>query len=158
MKLKTRKRIRLFGKLLFIVYVVLLLYFLLFSEMYGRTGPRMEYAYNLELFKEIKRFWTYRDILGPYVVFGNLAGNVLIFIPFGFFLPMASRYRRMFTTLIYSIFLSLSVETVQLFTRIGSFDVDDILLNTIGGCLGYIIYALCCYTRRNYVKKKTEKS
>ena len=33
--------------------------------------------------------------------------------------------------------LSLGVETIQLFTRVGSFDVDDILLNTIGGVLGY---------------------
>ena len=135
----------------------MLLYFLLFSEMYGRTGTRMEYAYNLELFKEIKRFWMHRDILGPYVVLGNLLGNVLIFIPFGFFLPMACKYRNVIITVVYTFMLSFSVEVIQLLTRIGSFDVDDILLNTIGGLLGYIIYALCCYARRKYVKKKTRE-
>ena len=37
-----------------------------------------EYHYNLELFREIRRFWTYREQLG-FLAFANLAGNVLIF-------------------------------------------------------------------------------
>ena len=38
--------------------------------------------------------------------------------------------------------LSLSVECIQLVTKTGCFDVDDIFLNTIGGMLGYLVYAL----------------
>ena len=38
--------------------------------------------------------------------------------------------------------LSLLVETVQLIAKVGCFDVDDIFLNTIGGMLGYLVYAL----------------
>ena len=40
------------------------------------------------------------------------------------------------------IFLSLAFETTQLLTGLGVFDVDDIILNTSGGALGYIIYAI----------------
>ena len=147
MKAKNRKRVRMLGKILFILYIGFLLYFLIFSDWYGRTGGMNEYHYNLVLFKEIKRFWSYREQLG-WVSFANLFGNVLIFMPFGFFMPMASRYRSFFLTLFYSFGLSLLVETFQLFTKVGSFDVDDLLLNTIGGVIGYIFFVICNTIRR----------
>ena len=43
-------------------------------------------------------------------------------------------------TVFYSFELSLLVELIQLVTKVGSFDVDDIILNTIGGAIGYIVY------------------
>lgn len=147
MKAKNRKRVRMLGKILFILYIGFLLYFIIFSDWYGRTGGMNEYHYNLVLFKEIKRFWIYREQLG-WVSFANLFGNVLIFMPFGFFMPMASRYRSFFLTLFYSFGLSLLVETFQLFTKVGSFDVDDLLLNTIGGVIGYIFFVICNTIRR----------
>lgn len=113
-----------------------------------------EYHYNLVLFKEIKRFWEYRDQVGFFAMFTNLFGNVLIFVPFGFFMPMASKYRSFFSTLFYSFGLSLCVETFQLITKVGSFDVDDLLLNTIGGVVGYIIFSICAVIRRHHVNKK----
>lgn len=147
MKAKNRKRVRILGKVLFVLYIGFLLYFLIFSDWYGRTGGMNEYHYNLVLFQEIKRFWIYREQLG-WVSFANLFGNVLIFMPFGFFMPMASRYRSFFLTLFYSFGLSLLVETFQLVTKVGSFDVDDLLLNTIGGVIGYIFFIICNTIRR----------
>ena len=47
----------------FVAYLVLLIYFMFFSDGFGRA-PHVEYAYNLVLFKEIKRFYIYRDIVG----------------------------------------------------------------------------------------------
>ena len=115
---------------------------------------RDAYHYNLVLFKEIKRFWQYRHQLGFFAMFTNLFGNVIIFIPFGFFLPMASKYRSCFATLFWSFGLSLCVETFQLLTKVGSFDVDDILLNTIGGVAGHIIFVICVAIRRRHVRKR----
>ncbi len=155
LKTKQRKKIRFLGKILFVLYIGFILYFLLLTEIYGRTELRDDYAYNLVLFKEIKRFWEYREALGFYVVFANLVGNVLIFIPFGFFMPMGSKYRNFFATLSYSFLLSLCVEVFQLITRVGSFDVDDLFLNTLGGCIGYIVFSICCSIRRRNVIKKT---
>lgn len=157
MNTKNRKRVRVIGKILFVLYVIFIIYFLLFSDWYGRTGEMQEYHYNLVLFREIKRFWEYRDQVGMFAMFTNLFGNVLIFMPFGFFMPMASRYRSFFSTLFYSFGLSLCVETFQLVTKVGSFDVDDLLLNTIGGVLGYIIFAACAAVRRGYDHKKKAK-
>ena len=135
MSRKSVRIIRTFGKVLFVLYIFFLVYFLFLAEWYGRTGMAEEYRYNLELFKEIRRFITYREQLGMFAVFANLFGNILIFVPYGFFISMAAVRRGFFKTLFYSFGLSLCVEVVQLFTRVGSFDVDDILLNTIGGVL-----------------------
>lgn len=157
MNARDKKRIRFIGKILFVFYIVFIIYFLIFSEWYGRTGVYEEYHYNLELFKEIRRFWNYREQLGMFAVYTNLLGNVLIFVPFGFFLPMASKYRSFSSTVFYSFGLSLCVETFQLLSRVGSFDVDDILLNTVGGFVGYVLYVICDAIRRKHVYHRKKK-
>ena len=48
----------------FICYMILLVYFLFFSEEYGRNEPYTTYQYNLELFREIKRYLMYREQIG----------------------------------------------------------------------------------------------
>ena len=154
MNSKSRKRIRILGKILFVLYIIFIIYFLIFSDWYGRTGEMQEYHYNLVLFKEIKRFWEYRDQVGMFAMFTNLFGNVIILMPFGFFMPMASKYRSLFSTVFYIFGLSLCVETFQLVTKVGSFDVDDLLLNTIGGLAGYILFIICAAIRRRHVYKK----
>lgn len=155
---KRGRGIRILGKILFVFYIAFIVYFLLFSDLYGRTGVMEEYRYNLVLFQEIKRFWQYRDQLGWYAMFTNLFGNVLIFLPFGFFLPMASKYRSFIAAVFYSFTLSFCVETFQLLTRVGSFDVDDLLLNTIGGAAGYIIFIICAAVRRKHGNQKSKRN
>ncbi|WP_242955821.1 VanZ family protein [Lachnoclostridium sp. An181] len=154
MNTNRRKHMRMLGKLLFFLYVLFLIYFLLFSDWYGRSGELRDFRYNLELFKEIKRFWTYREQLGFFATFTNLIGNILIFVPFGFFLPMASKYRSFFSTLFYSFGVSLCVEIFQFFAKVGSFDVDDLFLNTVGGVAGFILFMICNTVRRRYDEKK----
>ena len=148
------KRTRLAGKILFVLYLFFLLYFLIFSDWYGRTSIGEEYRYNLILFKEIRRFVEYRETLGLFAVFTNLFGNILIFLPYGFFISVASNCRGFFMTLFYSFGLSLGVEIFQFLTRVGSFDVDDLLLNTIGGILGYFLFLICNAIRRSYWEKR----
>lgn len=157
MNIRDKKRIRFIGKILFVLYILFIIYFLIFSDWYGRSGVSEEYRYNLILFQEIKRFWRYRKQLGLFAMFTNLFGNVIIFMPFGFFMPMASRYESFFSSVFYSFGLSLCVETFQLVTKVGSFDVDDLLLNTIGGMAGYILYVICDAIRRKHDSKKTKQ-
>ena len=157
MSVRKTRALRAFGKVLFLLYVGFLIYFLFLAEWYGRTGVSEEYRYNLELFREIKRFIIYRDQLGAFAVFANLAGNILIFVPYGFFISIASRSRGFFKTLFFSMGLSLCVEITQLFSRVGSFDVDDILLNTVGGVVGYIIFLICNAIRRKHYARNRKK-
>lgn len=157
MDARKKRQLRIVGKILFVLYVLFVFYFLIFSDWYGRTGEMQEYHYNLVLFREIKRFWNYREQLGVFATFTNLFGNIVIFLPFGFFLPMASRYRSFWGTAINSLALSLVVETFQLLTKVGCFDVDDLLLNTLGGILGDIIFVICNTIRRRYNAKGKRK-
>ena len=55
----------------------------------------------------------------------------------------------------YSFELSLLVEVLQLVTKVGSFDVDDLLLNTVGGILGFLIYKLAVHFFRGETSEKT---
>lgn len=131
-------------QILFVVYMIVLVYLVFFAESMGRVDREAcEYAYNLELFKEIRRFYIYREQLGMEAVLLNLVGNVAAFVPFGFMLPVVIRRRKCLPdALLFSLLLSLCIEIIQLVFRVGSFDVDDLLLNTIGGILGYMIFRI----------------
>lgn len=152
---KTKGRLRFVGGVLFVAYLIVLMYFLLFAELLGRTEVTGEYSYNLTPFKEIMRFITYRDLLGYPAVILNLAGNVVAFMPFGFILPVLFRInRKWYIILQWSFVLSLTFEVIQLVTKVGSFDVDDLLLNSLGGLLGYWCFLLADRIRRQYDGKR----
>lgn len=139
------------------IYLVLLAYFLFFSEALGRNVSE-SYRYNLEPFKEIRRFYTYRDTLGMSAFLLNIVGNVAAFVPFGILRPLIGQRRHNFYRTMFQGFLfSLCIEISQLVSHVGSFDVDDIILNTAGILVGYILflifYTLCKRRRKYYVKK-----
>lgn len=137
------------GRVLFLIYLAGLCYFLFFAENYGRIHGQEVYRYNLVPFREIERFWTYRGELGIHS-FYNLVGNVLIFVPAGFFIPILWKNKRGFLfTVCVTFQSSFLVEILQLVLRVGSFDVDDLILNTLGGMLGYILLLLAGKWRRH---------
>ncbi len=129
--------------ILFAVYMCVLVYFLFFAESMGRSFAARSYHYNLTPLKEIKRFIVYARILGPKAVWLNLAGNVAAFVPFGIFIiPVSGRRFGMAEAVVLSADFSIFVEVIQLLTKVGSFDVDDIILNTAGGLIGVLLYKL----------------
>jgi len=76
--------------------------------------------------------------------FINLTGNVLLFIPIGWLLPKLWRLqRRFFVFLATCCGLIFFVEVLQLFTLLGSFDIDDFILNLCGMLLGFLLYSIC---------------
>ena len=156
MKKDSRNRLRWGGRILLICYLACLIYFMFFSESYGRTDISPDYRYNLVLFREIRRFWHHRDILGGPAVFINLVGNVAMFIPLGFAVPaLYDSMRKGLRTGIACFLASLLAETMQLILRVGCFDVDDLLLNTIGGCIGYLVFVeVRHHWRKRHGKKK----
>lgn len=129
----------------FMAYICVLVYFLFFSEIMGRQVSD-EYHLNLIPFKEIKRFCNGINKLGKHVVWMNVAGNIAAFIPFGLFvMPVSGRKINFAETVMLTFDVSICVEIIQLVTRVGSFDVDDLILNTIGGVIGasmYMVYVI----------------
>lgn len=75
--------------------------------------------------------------------------NVVAFLPFGIYLGYFIRIFKLPITVLVSFSLSLVFETVQLLTNIGCFSAVDLITNTIGGLIGYMIYKL--------IYKDTEK-
>ena len=137
------------GAILFLSYLMLLMYFMFFSEMLGRTDTDRIVGFNLQPFREILRFWRHRKALGYRIVFWNLGGNILCFMPFGVFVMwLWKNMDRWYLVASLSLYLSLLIELVQYFMKVGSFDVDDLLLNTIGGVLGYVCYKVWRWIRR----------
>ena len=89
---------------------------------------------NLVPFKEILRY----DV-GSKLFYKQVIGNILMFIPFGYFVTSYCKIKGLGKITIVSILSSLVIEWVQHF--IGrSFDVDDIILNVIGGVIGFLLY------------------
>ncbi|MBS5985017.1 VanZ family protein [Clostridium sp.] len=75
----------------------------------------------------------------------NILGNILLLLPLGIFLPMCFKRLRSFkSTVITCALVSLSIEVVKYismyFGNFRSCDIDDIILNTLGGMIGFIIY------------------
>ena len=90
---------------------------------------------NLIPFRSISPYL--RDITEPYA-FKNIAANIVAFIPLGFFISNKNP-KNVFKALIICLGVILSIELIQLFFKIGFFDVDDIILNFIGSLLGVFI-------------------
>ena len=73
----------------------------------------------------------------------NLGGNVILFIPAGWLFPQVWPFlRKFFVFLAFCTGVILLVEIVQLFTFLGCFDVDDLILNLFGMCLGFVLYKI----------------
>ena len=138
---KATRKVRIFGRIFFVAYMILALYFMFFSETLDRTMVSDQYRYNLTLFKEITRFWNMHHIYEWNIKIINLLGNVVCFMPFGFLLQLVSKrsvFKNFLSVTFLAMLFSIGIETAQLVTKVGAFDVDDIFLNTIGGLLGYI--------------------
>ncbi|WP_454193639.1 VanZ family protein [Paenibacillus sp. Marseille-Q7038] len=94
---------------------------------------------NLDLFRTIIRQATQPNLRNV----ANLIGNFAIFVPFGLLVAMTVRkWSSFFLVLLLSFGLSLCLESLQLVLSMGTFDIDDLLLNTAGGIAGYIIFGL----------------
>ncbi|WPP52918.1 VanZ family protein [Catalinimonas niigatensis] len=70
----------------------------------------------------------------------NVGGNILLFVPMGVIIFNASP-QRIWIPWLLGFLISLSVETIQITTQVGNFDVDDILFNSLGTLLGYWLCA-----------------
>ena len=80
--------------------------------------------------------------------------NVVLFVPFGFFLPLLyKKYHHIKTVVLTGFLFSLSVEIVQMFGW-GSTDINDLITNTVGVCLGYLVYYLLSKVLPNNLRKQ----
>lgn len=128
---KNRQRLVLYKELLglsFVIYALCLFQVVTFQD-------NVSWATNNFIpFREMLRY-----NIGSHLFVKNVLGNMLMFLPYGFFVSLYLKNKKPWLTLILTFVASFSIELVQMV--IGRvFDIDDILLNLLGGYLGYLLY------------------
>lgn len=134
-----------------VIYGILMLW-LLFGQ---RIGNQSDLPYwdallgnlNLQPTHTIQRY--IRLLQGDYSgylkqhAFINLFGNIVMFVPLGILLPGIWKGMRRFLPFLFcGIGIIVSIELIQLFTLLGSCDVDDLLLNIVGISIGFMMRKL----------------
>lgn len=124
-------RMKRFGFLCFGVYTTILLQLTLFTHNYYTYGR----SANLGLFSSIRLMWQSGNI---HLIFNNILGNVLLFLPFGFLMPLlVGKLRNGFFICMASLTASLLIEVSQYQFANRIFDIDDIFLNATGAMTGW---------------------
>ena len=114
--------------LVFAIYILCLFQIVTFQDSSLISGN------NYIPFKEILRY-----NITSRLFFKNVIGNMIMFLPFGFFISYYLDSSSFRLPLILTLIASAAIEIVQsLIGRV--FDIDDIILNLIGGLFGYMIY------------------
>lgn len=113
--------------LCFIIYILLLYYIVTFQDNNYGTN-------NFVPFKEIFRYKITSSLF-----IRNVVGNVLLFVPFGLFVTHYVKNKSFLPTMLLSLLVSCAIEFAQ--SSIGrTADIDDVILNTLGGLFGYLLY------------------
>ena len=116
--------------LTFIIYILCLFQIVTSQDVSGVHGI------NLTIFKELTRYQ-----IGSRLFYRNIVGNIIMFIPFGFFTSYYLKLDKKRIIFYLALIVSVVIELIQL--KIGrAFDVDDIILNMVGSLLGYFLYRL----------------
>lgn len=131
--LKNHERLVLYKELLmlsFVIYILCLFQVVTFQDDVTWSTN------NFIPFREIFRY----DI-GSRLFFKNVIGNMIMFLPFGFFISYYLKSEKISLPILLTIIASTSIEIVQM--CIGRvFDIDDIILNICGGMIGYLLYSI----------------
>jgi glycopeptide antibiotics resistance protein len=132
---------------IFIIYLIVLFKIVLFKYIplvdiiKGDIGTSFRSA-NLIPFKTILEFFSIgMEDNSLLWAFSNIFGNICIFMPLGYLLPLFfEKLRSLKNVVIATLALSLFFELSQYFGYLGSLDIDDLILNTLGGVSGFLVY------------------
>ena len=89
---------------------------------------------------------------------GNILGNIALFVPIGALAPVMCGRKKWWTAMLAGCGLSLLIEIMQLLTKRGVSDPDDVILNGLGTAIGYgILKIISVFIKRISAKMKTEE-
>ena len=128
-----------FISIILVEYIFCLFYF----AVIHRSG-------NTDVLPQTTFFWGYNN--PPKTIFFDNFLNIIVFLPVGFLTCMLSKNFLIAKALFLGLFVSETIECSQLIFKKGTFDVDDLLNNTLGAVLGSILYILFMVIVRIYHK------
>jgi glycopeptide antibiotics resistance protein len=122
-------------------FVLMTVSFLGINKFSPRLGSYIGVSHNLIPFETIRTYITNFDSYNFDVWFYNTFGVFLLFIPLGFLLPIVFvNMRSQRHIILTSVCLSIFIEVIQYIAILGVFDIDDIILNTLGTVFGSLLY------------------
>ena len=126
------------NKVKFVFYKeMLMLGFIIYVMALFRVVTFQDVSWSSSNFIPFEEMFRYE--FGTKLFYKNVVGNMLMFIPYGFFISYFLKTKNPLLILLLTTLVSVTIEFTQLL--IGRvFDIDDIMLNIIGGLLGFIIY------------------
>ncbi|MDL9980976.1 VanZ family protein [Microbacterium sp. ASV49] len=138
-----------------VIWVVFALYvaFLLKLLLLSRT-PGSERSINLIPFASVADYLFSGSAGTRRFAFGNIAGNVLLFIPLGAYLSLLTRMTIAKTMLVIAS-VSVAVEIIQGLFALGASDIDDVILNCLGGLLGILLFVVLRAVLRGRSRART---
>lgn len=138
-----------FINLFFIYFLILVnLTIFKFEELIINFDTRF-YINYIPFVETIKRFRN--DFADIHIALYNVIGNILLFIPLGFCIPLFfNKKNKLSKVILYGFTASLTIEVLQLFTPYSITDIDDIIFNTLGTVIGFIIFNIIYTILKNY--------
>ena len=116
-----------------------MLIFILYVMCLFEVVTLQDNNYGLSNFIPFKEMFRYE--FGSRLVIKNIVGNILLFLPYGYFSSDYLKSKKITLPCFLTFIVSITIELVQL--NIGrTFDIDDVILNTLGGVAGYFLYRL----------------
>ena len=114
-----------------------MLFFILYVMCLFEVVTIQDDNYGLSNFIPFREIFRYQ--VGSRLFIKNIIGNILLFLPYGYFASDYLKVKKVWWIAGLTMIISLTIEIVQL--NIGrTFDVDDMILNTLGGSIGFFIY------------------
>lgn len=114
------------------VYVLILIVFLFLK----RTSFQ---SINLIPFRTILDYLN-GDMIARAFAPSNLIGNIVLFIPLGVYITLLNANKKISVNTCLIALISVIVEIAQYLFKVGATDIDDVILNTVGGLIGIIIF------------------
>ena len=141
--MKMKKCVRTIVRILLVLYTLGLLYLMFVKDRGGiLSGVSLgEYMKEMSNFVPFQTIGTYVSALwngtmNRIIILKNLVGNLVLFMPFAYFLYFFTKMK-LKKMIVLTIIILLVLEMLQLFTRSGAFDVDDFILNLAGAIVIY---------------------
>ena len=146
---KKRNIILKISRIFFVMYSRLMIWEVFLGPYRSYSGTR---RYNLYPFKTIIYYFMNSSKFNFNAIFINLVANIVTFIPLGFFMTMFfKKFNKISTMAVFSVIIIFIIEVLQFIFNVGVFDIDDIILNSLGCIIGFGLFKLIICIRINKI-------
>jgi len=142
-------------------YIMLALYVFMMIDLFFRYNVMFDAtrdvsrSLNLVPFKTIWEYASGSNHLRASFAVSNILGNIVVFIPFGLFMQAIRKRKTFWAGMLIILISTVVIEVVQYAFGLGATDIDDVILNTVGGVVGMLVYRLFRIACKNEGRTKT---